>query len=95
MAAEEREEEQTINRHSRVLPVSQGQTKMAAALHPGNMEHVAIDAARPDTYESRSIQDVQNAAPASYTPHNGENRQYMRDIILGSLFCLVLECVLF
>jgi VIT1/CCC1 family predicted Fe2+/Mn2+ transporter len=58
----------------------------------------AVVATEHDELAKMSIQDVQEKAmskPVPYTPHNGENRQYMRDIILGvndglvSMFLLV------
>ena len=51
-----------------------------------------------DELATQSIQGVQDRSmtkPVPYTPHNGENRQYMRDVILGvndglvSMFLLV------
>ena len=45
-----------------------------------------------DELAKMSIQDVQDKAmdkPVPYTPHNGENRQYMRDVRhrRSSFFC--------
>ena len=42
-----------------------------------------------DELAKMSIQDVQEKAmdkPVPYTPHNGENRQYMRDVRWRVLF---------
>jgi VIT1/CCC1 family predicted Fe2+/Mn2+ transporter len=72
-----------------------------------DMRQIAVAVAEPaaaaepqsgDELAKLSIQDVQDKGltkPVPYTPHNGENRQYMRDIILGindglvSMFLLV------